>query len=199
MAGDRGPAAGGGRFQTPTGPACAAARAGPRGVGDTRAVVRAAPYGSKRNAPQEDLRVGWPDGWSADWRMPAMCGWASRGEEHGRSGGAAAVQVSTQFKRLNRVAGRPAATRAAPRPPWAAHRPSGGHIRAALNFEGGRPDGGAAATVAARPKLVAARWAARFGGVAATFFENGRPNLVRGPPHLAAWRPWWRQGGPLTR
>ena len=38
-----------------------------------------------------------------------------------------------------------------------------------------------------------------FGGVAARFSEHGRPNLVRGPPHLAAGRPWWRQGGPLTR
>eukprot|EP00964_Phaeocystis_antarctica_P064655 scaffold38919_cov26-Phaeocystis_antarctica.AAC.2 len=38
-----------------------------------------------------------------------------------------------------------------------------------------------------------------FGGVAARFSVDGRPNLVRGPPHLAAGRPWWRQGGPLTR
>ena len=54
-------------------------------------------------------------------------------------------------------------------------------------------------TVAASPKLVAARRAARFWGVAARFFYGRRPNLVRGLPHLAAGRPRWRQGGPLTR
>ena len=101
--GDR-PATGTGRFQTPTGPACAAARAGPRGVGDTR-TAPAAPYGCKRTAPKrrrrkDDLwrRVGWPDGWSAeaDWRMP---GDVRLGEQKERSTDAAVGQhaaASTQ-------------------------------------------------------------------------------------------------------
>ena len=101
--GDRA-ATGTGRFQTPTGPACAAARAGPRGVGDTR-TAPAAPYGCKRTAPKrrrrkDDLwrRVGWPDGWSAeaDWRMP---GDVRLGEQKERSTDAAVGQhaaASTQ-------------------------------------------------------------------------------------------------------
>eukprot|EP00964_Phaeocystis_antarctica_P120616 scaffold84339_cov33-Phaeocystis_antarctica.AAC.1 len=57
--------------------------------------------------------------------------------------------------------------------PSAQQRPHSGRPQ----FEGGRPDGGPAATVAARPKLAAARRAARFWGVAARFFVHGRPNL----------------------
>ena len=49
------------------------------------------------------------------------------------------------------------------------------------------------------PKLRAALRAARFWSrVAAHFFLAGRPNWVRGPPHLATGRPRWRQGCPLT-
>ena len=58
-----------------------------------------------------------------------------------------------------------------PRPPWAAHRPSGGHIRAALNLRV------AALRAARRP---------RRGGPAARsgrpILGGGRPLLVGGPP-----------------
>ena len=59
--------------------------------------------------------------------------------------------------------------------------------------------GGPAAIVAARSELGPPDRAARFWRVAAHFFGPGRPNLARGPPDLAAGRPWWRPGGPPTR
>jgi hypothetical protein len=130
--GDRAPATGTGRFHTPTGPACAAARAGPRGVGDTR-TAPAAPYGCKRTAPKDDLwrRVGWPDGTAvsggglAHARRCAVG--RAEGEEHGRSGGAArSSQHSAQL--LRRVSGPPALlphTRAVGRPPGHHGRPIG--------------------------------------------------------------------------
>jgi len=69
-----------------------------------------------------------------------------------------------------------------PRPPWAAHRPSGGHIRAALNLR-------VAALRAARPP--------RRGGIGPPDFRGWPPTFGwRAARFWSEGRPIWRLGGP---
>jgi hypothetical protein len=132
---------------------------------------------------------------------PAMCGWASR-----RRGARTQRWGSTQQPALSAIvearqrAARPAAThtggRAPPRPPRAAHRPSAGHIRAALNLR-------VAALRAARRPSAAARPPDRSGrpilfrGWAAHFFDRaGPPDFGRRAARFGGWAALLAAGRP---
>ena len=110
----------------------------------------------------------------------------------------ACVQCVPAFNACKCVAGRLAATRLPPRPPWLAARPSAGHIRAGPNLslagpnlslaKPGRPPG------AGRP-----RGRPDFGGGQPGFSDGpaGRPARFDGWPAGAAGRPAAHHLGPI--
>ena len=100
----------------------------------------------------------------------------------------ACVQCVPAFNACKCVAGRLAATRLPPRPPWLAARPSAGHIRAGPNLSLAGPN----LSLAGR---LAGRAAGPILGVASPDFPKGRPG---GRPDLAAGRPVRQGGRPLT-